>query len=116
MSLVDCCKSNLFLKLQFQGIDKPDVRFVIHHTMSKSMENFYQESGRCGRDGEYAECILMYKFSDMFKISTMTFVETNGLRNAYSMVDYCINSKKCRRDLFSNYFTEVWNDRNCGKM
>lgn len=81
------------------------------------MENFYQESGRCGRDGKYAECILLYRFSDMFKISTMTFAETNGLRNAYSMVEYSIsNSKKCRRDLFSNYFTEVWNDRNCGKM
>lgn len=98
------------------GIDKPDVRFVIHHTLSKSMENFYQESGRCGRDGKYAECILLYKFSDMFKISTMTFVETNGLRNAYSMIDYGINAKKCRRDMFSNYFTEVWSDRNCGKM
>lgn len=98
------------------GIDKPDVRFVIHHTISKSMENFYQESGRCGRDGNYAECILLYKFSDMFKISTMTFVETNGLRNAYSMIDYCINGLKCRRDLFSNHFTEVWSDRNCGKM
>lgn len=98
------------------GIDKPDVRFVIHHTMSKSMENFYQESGRCGRDGKYAESILLYKFSDMFKISTMTFVETNGLQNAYSMVDYCINAIKCRRDLFSKYFTEVWSERNCGKM
>jgi ATP-dependent DNA helicase Q1 len=98
------------------GIDKPDCRFVIHHTLSKSMENFYQESGRCGRDGNYAECILLYKFSDMFKISTMTFAETNGLRNAYSMVNYCINAKKCRRDLFSNYFTEVWSEKSCGKM
>lgn len=98
------------------GIDKPDCRFVIHHTLSKSMENFYQESGRCGRDGSYAECILLYKFSDMFKISTMTFAESNGLRNAYSMVNYAINAKKCRRDLFSNYFTEVWSEKNCGKM
>jgi ATP-dependent DNA helicase Q1 len=92
------------------GIDKPDCRFVIHHTLSKSMENFYQESGRCGRDGNYAECVLLFKFSDMFKISTMTFAESNGLKNAYSMVNYCINAKKCRRDLFSNYFTEVWNE------
>lgn len=98
------------------GIDKPDVRFVIHHTLSKSMENFYQESGRCGRDGNYAECILLYRFSDIFKITTMTFSEMNGLRNAYSMIDYCINPTKCRRDLFSNYFTEVWSERNCGKM
>lgn len=98
------------------GIDKPDVRFVIHHTMSKSMENFYQESGRCGRDGNYAECILLYKFADMFKISSMTFSEVNGLANTYSMVKYCINVVTCRRDLFSEYFTEVWNEENCGKM
>ncbi|CAG9807850.1 unnamed protein product [Chironomus riparius] len=98
------------------GIDKQDVRFVIHHTMSKSMENFYQESGRCGRDGKYAESILMYRMADMFKISCMTFVESDGLKNAYSMINYAINSKKCRRDQFAKHFTEVWNDKNCGKM
>jgi ATP-dependent DNA helicase Q1 len=98
------------------GIDKPDVRFVIHHTLSKSMENFYQESGRCGRDGNYAECILLYRFGDMFKLSAMTFSETNGLQNTYSVINYCINPTKCRRDLFSNYFTEVWSEDNCGKM
>jgi ATP-dependent DNA helicase Q1 len=98
------------------GIDKQDVRFVIHHTMSKSMENFYQESGRCGRDGKYAESILMYRMADMFKISCMTFVETDGLKNAYSMINYAINSKRCRRDQFAKHFTDVWNDKNCGKM
>lgn len=98
------------------GIDKPDVRFVIHHTLSKSMENFYQESGRCGRDGNYAECILLFRFADMFKISSMTFAETNGLKNTYSVINYCINPTKCRRDLFSNYFTEVWSEESCGKM
>lgn len=98
------------------GIDKPNVRFVIHHTLSKSMENFYQESGRCGRDGSYAESILLFRLSDMFKISTMTFLESNGQRNAYSMIDYCINSKSCRRDQFGKYFTEVWDDKSCGKM
>lgn len=80
------------------------------------MENFYQESGRCGRDGKYAESILLFRLQDMFKISTMTFMESNGQRNAYAMIEYCINSKKCRRDQFAKYFSEVWDDKNCGKM
>lgn len=98
------------------GIDKPDVRFIIHHTISKSMENFYQESGRCGRDGQFAESVLLYRMADIFKISCMTFVESDGIKNAYSMVDYAINSQKCRRDQLSKHFSEVWDERSCGKM
>uniref|UniRef100_A0A182PC96 ATP-dependent DNA helicase n=1 Tax=Anopheles epiroticus TaxID=199890 RepID=A0A182PC96_9DIPT len=98
------------------GINKGNVRFVIHHTMSKSMENFYQESGRAGRDGERAECILLYHFSDIFRISTMTFSEYTGLKNTYAMVEYCITTSECRRKLISRYFLEVWGAEECNAM
>ena len=60
------------------GIDKPDVRFVIHHSLSKSMENFYQESGRAGRDDRESHCILLYRPFDIFQQSTMVFTEQTG--------------------------------------
>ncbi|XP_063708364.1 ATP-dependent DNA helicase Q1-like [Culicoides brevitarsis] len=98
------------------GIDKSNVRFVIHHTIGKSMENFYQESGRAGRDANYAECILLYRLPDIFKITTMMFSEHTGLKNAYSMVEYCINGSKCRRTLIAAHFSDVWEEYSCGKM
>uniref|UniRef100_A0A7N4P7P5 ATP-dependent DNA helicase n=1 Tax=Sarcophilus harrisii TaxID=9305 RepID=A0A7N4P7P5_SARHA len=98
------------------GIDKPDVRFVIHHSMSKSMENYYQESGRAGRDDLKADCILYSGFGDIFRISTMVVMENVGQQKLYEMVSYCHNMHKCRRMLIAQHFDEVWNSAACNKM
>lgn len=71
------------------GIDKPDVRFVIHHSLSKSMENLYQESGRAGRDDKVSHCIVFYRFADVFRQSSMVFTEQTGLDNLYGIMSYC---------------------------
>ncbi|XP_072509644.1 ATP-dependent DNA helicase Q1 [Notamacropus eugenii] len=98
------------------GIDKPDVRFVIHHSMSKSMENYYQESGRAGRDDLKADCILYSGFGDIFRISSMVVMENVGQQKLYEMVSYCHNIYKCRRMLIAQHFDEVWNSAACNKM
>ncbi|XP_046649301.1 Bloom syndrome protein homolog [Daphnia pulicaria] len=95
------------------GIDKPDVRFVMHLTMPKSMEGYYQECGRAGRDGHIAHCILYYRYYDSHHIRVMvekgernafgTFPETETLQE---VMMYCENTTSCRMSLILQYFGE----------
>ncbi|XP_074660156.1 uncharacterized protein LOC141912708 isoform X2 [Tubulanus polymorphus] len=98
------------------GIDKPDVRFVIHHSVSKSMENYYQESGRAGRDHRDARCILYFRLMDVFRQSTMVFTEQGGLEKLYNIIGYCLDTVKCRRTMIARHFGERWDSALCNKM
>ena len=80
------------------------------------MENFYQESGRAGRDNKPAKCILLYKFSDIARLSTMVFTEQTGLEKLYGIIAYSLNNSSCRRKIIAEHFGEDWDSTQCSEM
>ncbi len=100
------------------GIDKPDIRFVIHYNIAKSIENYYQETGRAGRDGMEGICMAFYNYKDIHKLEKFMRDKSLAEREMggqllQEMVAF-VETATCRRNFLLHYFGEDLNKQNCG--
>ena len=101
------------------GIDKPDVRYVIHYNIPKSLENYYQETGRAGRDGGEGKCILFYNTADVEKFQNFNSKKNTAdkeisMHLLEEMTAY-VESDECRRKKILHYFSEDYKSSDCQK-
>jgi ATP-dependent DNA helicase RecQ len=102
------------------GIDKPDVRFVIHYDIPKSIENYYQETGRAGRDGMAGKCVAFYNYNDILRLEKFlrdkpVSEREMGAQLMQEVIAYA-ETASCRRKFLLHYFGEGYAVERCGKM